>query len=74
MNLAELRSYRDQIASIAAEHGVVAVRAFGSVARGDAGENSDVDLLVELEPGRSLSISARFSATSRNSSVNLWMS
>ncbi|MBI3077074.1 MAG: nucleotidyltransferase family protein [Deltaproteobacteria bacterium] len=27
---------------------------FGSVARGDAGEQSDIDFLVELEPGRSL--------------------
>ena len=30
------------------------MRIFGSVARGEAGENSDIDLLVELEPGRSL--------------------
>jgi uncharacterized protein len=30
------------------------VRVFGSVARGDAGIRSDVDLLVEMEPGRSL--------------------
>jgi hypothetical protein len=30
------------------------VRVFGSVARGEAGENSDIDLLVELEQGRSL--------------------
>lgn len=54
MNLAELREHRDRIAAIAADHGVVAVRVFGSVARGDAGEQSDVDLLVELEQGRSL--------------------
>ena len=30
------------------------VRVFGSTARGDADSNSDVDLLVDLEPGRSL--------------------
>jgi len=30
------------------------VRLFGSVARGEAGEKSDIDLLVEFEPGRSL--------------------
>ena len=54
MNLTELRTYRDQITAIAADHGVVAVRVFGSVARGDAGDDSDIDLLVELEPGRSL--------------------
>jgi len=39
---------------IAAKHGACNVRIFGSVARGEAGENSDIDLLVELEPGRSL--------------------
>lgn len=54
MTLAELRQYRDQIEAIASEHGVVAIRVFGSVARGDAGEQSDVDLLVELEQGRGL--------------------
>ena len=54
MTLAELRQYREQIEAIASEHGVVAIRVFGSVARGDAGERSDVDLLVELEQGRGL--------------------
>ena len=39
---------------IAAKHGACNVRIFGSVARGEAGENSDIDFLVELEPGRSL--------------------
>jgi predicted nucleotidyltransferase len=39
---------------IAAKHGAHNVRVFGSVARGEAGENSDIDLLVELEEGRSL--------------------
>lgn len=39
---------------IAAKNGACNVRIFGSVARGEAGENSDIDLLVELEPGRSL--------------------
>jgi predicted nucleotidyltransferase len=52
MTLAELREYRGQIEAIAAEHGVVAIRVFGS--GGDAGEQSDVDLLVELEQGRGL--------------------
>jgi hypothetical protein len=54
VTLAELRQYREQIEAIASEHGVVAIRVFGSVARGDAGERSDVDLLVELEQGRGL--------------------
>ena len=30
------------------------IRVFGSIARGEAGPDSDIDLLVELEPGRSL--------------------
>jgi predicted nucleotidyltransferase len=33
---------------------VRAVRVFGSVARGEADEQSDIDFLVELEPGRTL--------------------
>lgn len=39
---------------IAARHGARNVRVFGSVARGEADEKSDIDLLVEFEPGRSL--------------------
>lgn len=38
----------------AASHGARNVRVFGSIARGEAGTTSDVDLLVEMEPGRSL--------------------
>jgi len=45
---------REQILQIAAEHGARNVRIFGSAARGDADQQSDVDFLVELEPGRSL--------------------
>jgi len=49
-----LKTSRSEILRIAAEHGAKNVRVFGSYARGDAGEESDVDLLVDLEPGRSL--------------------
>jgi predicted nucleotidyltransferase len=49
-----LRARRDEILRIAAKHGAHNVRVFGSVARGEADENSDVDFLVALEPGRSL--------------------
>lgn len=49
-----LRRKRDEILQIAARHGAYNVRVFGSAARGDAGPESDVDLLVNLEPGRSL--------------------
>lgn len=53
-SLDELRGRRDAILEIARHHGVLDIRVFGSVARGDAHSGSDVDLLVELEPGRSL--------------------
>ena len=49
-----LRSRRSEILDVARKHGARNVRVFGSVARGDAGPDSDVDILVELEPGRSL--------------------
>lgn len=39
---------------LATEHGARNLRVFGSVARGEANENSDLDLLVDWEPGRSL--------------------
>ncbi len=39
---------------IASKHGAREVRVFGSVARGEADRESDIDFLVELEPGRSL--------------------
>lgn len=44
---------RQQILSIARENGICNVRVFGSMARNDANEASDLDLLVELEEGRS---------------------
>ncbi|MFZ2445269.1 MAG: nucleotidyltransferase family protein [Syntrophobacteraceae bacterium] len=49
-----LKSKREEILRIAAKHGASNVRVFGSVARGEAGPESDVDLLIELESGRSL--------------------
>ncbi|MBW2343919.1 MAG: nucleotidyltransferase family protein [Deltaproteobacteria bacterium] len=50
----KLREKREEILRIAAKHGALNVRVFGSVARGEADEKSDVDFLVEMEPGRSL--------------------
>jgi hypothetical protein len=49
-----LQEKRDEILGIAARHGAFNVRIFGSVARGEADEHSDLDFLVELERGRSL--------------------
>jgi uncharacterized protein len=51
--LEELRTRRSEILEIAARHGVLSVRVFGSVARGEPGAK-DVDLLLEMESGRSL--------------------
>ncbi len=45
---------REQILAIAADHGASNVRVFGSVARGEARPDSDVDFLVEIEAGRNL--------------------
>ena len=39
---------------IAAKHGAYNVRIFGSAARGEADAESDIEILVDLEPGRSL--------------------
>ena len=49
-----LEEKRWEILRIAAEHGAREVRVFGSVARGEADRESDIDFLVELETGRSL--------------------
>lgn len=49
-----LKTRRDEILAIAERHGASNVRIFGSVARGEAGPDSDVDLLVDLERGRTL--------------------
>ena len=49
-----LKDKREEILRIASKHGAYNVRVFGSVARGEARPDSDVDFLVKLEPGRSL--------------------
>lgn len=49
-----LKSKRKDILRLAKRYGASNLRVFGSVARGEANSNSDIDLLVELEPGRSL--------------------
>ncbi len=45
---------REEILRVAAGRGARNVRVFGSVARGDNDERSDIDFLVDLDPGRSL--------------------
>jgi uncharacterized protein len=49
-----LEGKRDEILRTAGQHGAHSIRVFGSVARGEAGPDSDVDFLVEMEDGRSL--------------------
>jgi predicted nucleotidyltransferase len=50
----ELRNRREEIIAIAKRHGASDIRLFGSVARGDALETSDVDFLVRFASDRSL--------------------
>jgi predicted nucleotidyltransferase len=54
IDLERLRTRRTEILACAADHGARNIRVFGSVARGEAGTTSDVDLLVEMQPGRNL--------------------
>ena len=54
IDLRRLRVRREEILRRAARHGASNVRVFGSVVRGASATTSDVDLLVEMEPGRSL--------------------
>ncbi len=49
-----LKEKREDILNLASKHGAYNVRIFGSVARGEDDENSDVDFWVEMESGRSL--------------------
>ena len=55
VTLKTLRSVRrEEILRLAQQRGARNLRVFGSVARGEANESSDLDLLVEWEPDRSL--------------------
>jgi len=49
-----LKAKREEILRVCARYGAFNVRVFGSVARSEADEQSDLDFLVKLEPGRSL--------------------
>ena len=54
MRLEDVKRRREEILCVAARHGARNVRVFGSTARAEADDRSDVDFLVEMEPGRSL--------------------
>jgi len=49
-----LKEKRHTVIALAAKHGALNPRIFGSVARGESGPESDIDLLVKMEEGRSL--------------------
>ena len=53
MSIEELRKMKDKLYQIAAKHGIKKVYVFGSLARGENDETSDIDFLVELEIGAS---------------------
>ncbi len=50
----DILNRRGEILAVAARNGAFDVRVFGSMARNNAVETSDLDLLVRFEPGRSL--------------------
>src|SRR6266540_1817506 len=52
--LEEVQAKADLIRSLARAHGATSVELFGSAARGEDRPDSDLDFIVELEPGRSL--------------------
>ena len=54
ISLESLKANRAKILALAEKYGASNVRVFGSVARGEAQADSDVDFLIDLEPGRSL--------------------
>lgn len=48
-----IEAHRNELLALARRRGISSVRVFGSMCRGDAGDDSDVDLLVSLTPGTS---------------------
>jgi predicted nucleotidyltransferase len=53
-SITSLKDKRKDILRIASKYGARNVRIFGSLARGESREDSDIDFLVDMEPGRSL--------------------
>jgi len=53
-SLRDIQQHREEILSIAKKHGVTSIKVFGSVARGEENEKSDIDFLIEMERDRSL--------------------
>lgn len=53
MRIEELTYYKDQIYRIAAKYQITKVYMFGSVARGESKDTSDLDFLIEMKDGAS---------------------
>lgn len=54
VSLNDIKSQKDRISELADRYGIRNIRVFGSYARGNADENSDLDLLVTIDEDRSL--------------------
>lgn len=54
MTLEDIKQYKDQLQSIGKKYGIQSIKVFGSTVRNEADHLSDIDLLVEIESGRSL--------------------
>jgi hypothetical protein len=60
MNLQQLQEYREEILRLAQQYHSANIRVFGSVARGEATEGSDVDFLIDVTPEQDLFDLIRF--------------
>ena len=69
-----VQSKKEEISRLAEKYGASHIRIFGSVARHEADEKSDIDFLVELEPGRTLFDLGGLAMISKNSWADRWMS
>jgi len=54
MEIDQLKNYREDILEIAERHNAPNIRVFGSVARGEADEDSDVDFLIDVSSKQSI--------------------
>ena len=54
MSLTKLKKYKKEILKIASLHGVKNIKVFGSVARGEQNQNSDIDFVVEMKKGKTI--------------------
>ena len=54
VTMAHIQAHHDEILRLAEKYGAYSVRMFGSVARGESDETSDLDILVRMSPDRSL--------------------